>query len=200
MSKYLGYVRVIAFKDFGAHVSKYQPYIILDKEVIQFNHTVPLMEDKVLNTLSDHLKFTKAGVVEKKDPDPHEWLSEYMDCLEYDLDDLLEEAGEEIKEKEFFEIKAMVNINDTSGWTDCGWEYDSEAEYHEVSVRKFKLEDLKNSYYYGIKAIASWIEQTIGLEEGQTTEDIEKDLQENGFEEYLSIYEEENYVEENNIS
>ena len=123
--------------------TEFQKYELMYSEVTQFGSTVPQqhkLEDKLTQ--------------------PYEWLSEYVsNCMPYDLENMIDAYDFEVDLDGFAEIRGFLIVQDTTTNGPDGREYDSELSLEEPSFTKFKLEDLKDSYYYNARTVAEW---TIG--------------------------------------
>jgi len=179
--KYQGYGKFIVHRIDG----EFQKYELMHSEVTQFGHSVPY------KIQTYHLKknFDLAKITEdEKVTHPHEWLSDYVnDCMPYELENMIDAYDFEVDLDGFAEVHGYLLVTDTSGDTPYGYEYDSALSIEEPSFTKFKLEDLKESYYYNAWTVAEW---TVGCDEeeveklyknlvakgyGKTCEDLEAD-------------------------
>jgi len=174
---YQGYGKFIVFR---SNEDGYHKYDLVHSEITQFGHTVPYRVKQV--SLKDVKKIDLDTYLQDKPVDPHEWLDEYVqNCMPYELDNFLDGYDFKLDIGEFAEICGFLAVSDTSGWTDCGYEYDSELALEEPVFAVFKLEDLKDSYYHNAWTIAEWTEYKYGLAEGESLEDLYNKLVTKGY-------------------
>lgn len=170
--KYSGFGRFIVYKS----NSEFHKYELVHSEITQFGFTVPFKKKEV--SLTGLTSVKEIGEVVQ----PHSWLEEYVhNCMPYELDNFIDGYDFKMEEGEFAEICGFLSVEDTSGWTDGGYEYDSQLSLEEPSFTVFKLEDLKESYFYNARAVAEWLEHKEGLAEGETTEDVYDRLIKEGY-------------------
>lgn len=161
MSKYCGYGRFIVFKC-GGEFCKYE---LVHSEITQFGHTVPYRRQSIQLELGTFTTLGSEPVGELIQP--HEWLDEHInECMPYEVERFIEDGGFKMEEGELAEICGFISVEDTSRMTDCGWEYDCCNSLEEPQFTVFKLEDLKESYYYSACSAAGWLEKKDGLESG----------------------------------
>jgi len=165
---YHGYGRFIIFRNSDEGYSQFE---ILHSDVTSFGPTVPFRRKKMKMDLNN-FRLTDLGEEDKLEQ-PHDWLSEYAsEFLAYDIEDVLDSYGFELNVGEFAELTGFLEVVDTSSDTPDGREYDSELHFDDADFTKFKLEDLKESYYYDAWEVAAWLEYSEGYAEGETIETV----------------------------
>lgn len=156
MSSYQGYGRFIVHRIDG----EFEKYELMQSEIIQFGHTVPYRTESYKKAVAKKLDLIKLGEALKRDDKPthpNEWLDEYVsNCMPYELTDMIEGYDFEVELDGYAEICGYLQVVDTSSDTPYGYEYDSELQLEEPEFTPFKLEDLKESYYYNARTIAEW--------------------------------------------
>jgi len=178
MSKYHGYGRFIIYR---SDDEGYRQYDLLHSEITQFGHTIPYRTKKIELCFKDKIAIEEDKT--SKLEQPHSWLDGYVaDCMPYDLEEMLDGYDFKMEVGEFAEICGFLEVEDTSTESpEYGKEYDSQLNLEEPQFTVFKLEDLKDSYYYTAWAVAEWLELRDGLAEGETTEDVYKRLVKEGY-------------------
>lgn len=140
---YNGFARFIIFKREG----DFNNYELVYMDVTQFDINVPYRAKNVISG-EEHGDLIY----------PAPWLDEYISqSMPYSLDTFMHDNGFKLKEGEFGELRGFVRIEDTSGMTDCGYEYDSELHFENADFTPFKIEDMKDNYYYSTMEIAEWL-------------------------------------------
>jgi hypothetical protein len=168
---YHGYGKFIVFRSNEDGLHKYD---LVHSDIVQFGFTVPYRIKEVsLDKPNDPAKSVGKLI------QPHEWLSEYVsDCMPYELDNFVDFK---LGVGEFAEICGFLEVVDTSHDTPYGYEYDNELHLEEAVFEVFKLEDLKESYYYDAWEISEWLENTEGLAEGESLSDTYNRLVSEGY-------------------
>ena len=68
-----------------------------------------------------------------------DWIS---DCI---IEFVIDEIGAALPDKGVWRVVASGSVSDASGWTDCGYEYDSSFDWDIISANKFfSFGDLKH--------------------------------------------------------
>ena len=167
MNNYHGYGKFIVFKSDESGMYKYE---LLRSEITQFGHTVSSPEESIF--LSNKEKLYQ----------PHEWLTEYInESMPYELENFIDAYDFKMNVGEYAEVCGFLLVTDTSSDTPDGREYDSELSLEEPIFKIFKLEDLKESYYYNAFDIAEWMEYRDGLEEGEDIYGLYQKLVKEGY-------------------
>lgn len=195
MSNYSGYGRFIVHKC-GGEFCKYE---IVHSEITQFGHTVPykMQTVQLLLNLNNAETSLENGLEVTQ---PSDWLSEHIHSgMPYEMEHFIEDNNFKMEDGEYAEICGFLTVEDTSGMTDCGWEYDCCNYLVEPQFTIFKLEDLKKSYYYSARDIAEWSGELGNLQEGETKDSVYERLVKEGYPRVDSNFENMDEVEEDDI-
>lgn len=171
---YHGYGKFIVFRSSEDGFHKYD---LVHSDIVQFGFTVPYRVKEITLGKRGDIGKPVGEVIQ-----PRDWLSEYVqDCMPYVLDHFIDGEIYKLEVGEFAEICGFLEVEDTSHDTPDGYEYDSELHIHEDIFEVFKLEDLKDSYYYTAWGVAEWLEYRDGLAKGETLEDVYNRLVSEGY-------------------
>jgi len=169
--KYQGYGRFIVHRTDAA----FQKYELMYSEVTQFGHSVPFKKKPISIKSITSLDLENGNKI----PQPHEWLSDYVsNSMPYDLENMIDAYDFEVDLDGFAEVCGFLLVTDTTTDGPDGREYDSELSLEEPSFTKFKLEDLKDSYYYNAWTVAEW---TLGPYDEDAVDKLYKKLVEEGY-------------------
>jgi len=171
---YHGYGKFIVFR---SNEDGFYKYDLVHSDIVQFGFTVPYRIKEISLEKRNDIGKSVGSIIQ-----PHEWLSEYVgDCMPYELDNFVDGNDFKLEIGEFAEICGFLEVVDTSSNTPDGYEYDSELHLEEAVFEVFKLEDLKESYYYNAFEIAEWLLGSVGLEDGEDIDEAYNRLVSEGY-------------------